>query len=202
MTPPASGRETPLSRDEVIEAALDLTRRVGLRGLTMRGLAKALGVSPMATYHYVANKGELVELVSQAVSSTWPHLEPGEDPWEEVLRRHLLLIWESLRQYPGLGSHLIEQPSMGFTPQIVDGALAFFAAAGFPTNDAMLAWSLTETYLHGRLSVDALLHGQSDARLDTLRARDFVEFGVDTLVSGLQIRLSLSPDSIGSDAPV
>jgi TetR/AcrR family tetracycline transcriptional repressor len=201
MTPPASGRETPLSRDEVIEAALDLTRRVGLRGLTMRGLAKALGVSPMATYHYVANKGELVELVSQSVSSTWPQLEPSDAPWEDSLRRHLLLIWESLRQYPGLGSHLVEQPSLGFTPQIVQGALAFFEAAGFNPTDSMLAWSFTETYLHGRLSVDARLHGQTDARLDTLRARDHIEFGVDTLVFGLQTRLRLGQGAAAGESP-
>ena len=43
MNPPPSRRSSPLSRDEVVETALALTRRVGLNGLTMRGLAAELG---------------------------------------------------------------------------------------------------------------------------------------------------------------
>jgi TetR/AcrR family tetracycline transcriptional repressor len=197
MTPPASGRETPLSREEVVEAALELTRAVGLSGLTMRGLANALGVSPMATYHYVANKRELVELVTHAVSSTWPHLEPGELPWEEALRRHLLLVWESLRRYPGLGTHLMDQPGIGVTTEMIEGGVGFFRAAGFSPTESQLAWSFAETYLHGRLNVDARLHGQSNLpRLDSLRARDFVEFGVDVLIDGLRSRLRDSQRSV------
>jgi AcrR family transcriptional regulator len=200
MTPPASGRETPLSREEVIEAALELTRQVGLRGLTMRGLANALGVSPMATYHYVANKDELVHLVAEAVSATWPKLEPSDLPWEVALRRHLLLIWETLRRYPGLGSHLMDRPAIGVTPTGLDRAVEFFRAAGFPPREAMLAWSFTETYLHGRLSVDARLHGQSGApRLDSLRARDYVEYGVDTLIAGLRSRLRAANERGGRE---
>ncbi|MGD9797479.1 MAG: hypothetical protein AB7V15_05150, partial [Acidimicrobiia bacterium] len=65
---------------------------------------------------------------------------------------------------------------------------------------AMLAWSFTETYLHGRLSVDARLHGHdaSDRPGGTdhlefgveLRARDYVEYAVDTLIEGLRARLA------------
>jgi TetR/AcrR family transcriptional regulator, tetracycline repressor protein len=204
VTPPASGRETPLSRDEVIDAALELTRAVGVRGLTMRGLANALGVSPMATYHYVANKQELVHLVAEAVSSTWPKLEPSLQPWDEALRRHLLLIWETLRRYPGLGAHLMDQPASGVTHSTVDSGVDFFCTAGFPPTEAMLAWSLTETYLHGRLSIEARLHGLADAPgvLEGLRSRDYVEHAVDTLIEGLRARLLIVLDEGTDRTPI
>jgi AcrR family transcriptional regulator len=196
VTPPASGRETPLSRDEVVEAALELTRDVGLNRLTMRGLANALGVSPMATYHYVANKEELVQLVAGAVSADWPQLEPSELPWDEVLRQHVLQVWEALRRYPGLGSHLMGLPAAGITEGAVERAVAFFCAAGFPPSEAALAWSVTETYLHGRLSVDDLLSGETGpTRVDDLRARDYVEYAVDILIDGLQVRLTRARSS-------
>jgi AcrR family transcriptional regulator len=199
MTPPASGRETPLSREEVVDAALELTRRVGLRGLTMRGLANALGVSPMATYHYVANKDELVQLVTEAVSSTWPQLEPSDLPWEDALLQHLMLIWESLRLYPGLGTHLADQPAFGWTPITMDRAVEFFRAAGFSPDEARLAWSFAETYMHGRLSVDARLHaGAAIPRRDPLRARDYVDYGIDTIILGLRARLGAAEESLSS----
>jgi AcrR family transcriptional regulator len=203
VTPPASGRETPLSRDEVVDAALELTRAVGVRGLTMRGLANALGVSPMATYHYVANKQELVQLVAEAVSSTWPRLEPSDQPWDEALRRHLIMIWETLRRYPGLGTHLMDQPASGITHGTIDSGIDFFRAAGFSPTEAMLAWSLTETYLHGRLSIEARLHGLVDppGMHEGLRGRNYVEYAVDTLIDGLRIRLQISIEATTSRSP-
>jgi hypothetical protein len=145
----------------------------------------------MATYHYVANKQELVQLVADAVSSTWPKLEPSNQPWDQALRRHLMVIWETLRRYPGLGTHLMDRPASGVTSETVDRAVEFFCAAGFSPPEAMLAWSVTETYLHGRLSIEARLHGPVDnpGLLDGLRARDYVEYAVDTLVDGLRSRL-------------
>ena len=54
MTPVAEAKpgRVRLTRDDVVGAALRLTREVGLGGLTMRGLADALGVTPMAAYHW------------------------------------------------------------------------------------------------------------------------------------------------------
>jgi AcrR family transcriptional regulator len=193
---PASSRAEPLSRDEVVAAALELTQRVGVDNLTMRGLAAELGVSPMATYHYVANKEELINLVCEEVGAEWGRLWPSElgRPWDEVLRHHLLVQWETLRRYPGLGTHLMNRPGMGVTSSSYAAGVAFFRAAGFGEREAVLAWSFTETYVHGRLSVDARLHGRDEGlRLDGIRARDHVEYAIDTLIEGLRARLRGRP---------
>ncbi len=49
-----------LSRDQVVDAALDVLCRYGLADLSMRRLARELGVQPGALYWHVASKQELL----------------------------------------------------------------------------------------------------------------------------------------------
>ena len=55
---------------------------------------------------------------------------------------------------------------------------------------AGLAWSFAMTYIHGRISVDAhLAHRPEAPRHHGLRARDYVQFGIGSVVTGLQVML-------------
>jgi len=49
-----------LSRDHILDAALELLAEAGLGALTMRALARRLGIDPMAVYHYFADKDALL----------------------------------------------------------------------------------------------------------------------------------------------
>ncbi len=63
----ARGRPARLSRDIVVEAALQIVRAEGLAGLTMRALADALDATPMALYRHVGDRDELTLLVVDAL---------------------------------------------------------------------------------------------------------------------------------------
>ena len=180
-----------LSREVIIEAALRVTGRDGFDRLTMRSLATELGVTPMAIYYHVPDKDALVSLVVAEVYSSLSPLRLGEDGWEEPLRRYLLSEWEQLARYPGLGAYLLNQPSLGTTPGSIARGVAFFEAAGFPPRTARLAWSFAMTYLHGRLSVDARSRGTGSqiVKVAGIRSKDYVDFGVETLVAGLKVML-------------
>src|SRR5690348_3935164 len=65
--PQAPSPRPTLSEDDVVAAALRLTRRVGLAGMSMRALADELGVTTMAAYYHVPNKEALLDLVANAV---------------------------------------------------------------------------------------------------------------------------------------
>ena len=66
---PTSGRgstgpdtsRTPLSKPTVIAGAVELADEIGIDPLTIRKLATRLGVKPMAIYHHVANKDEILD---------------------------------------------------------------------------------------------------------------------------------------------
>jgi AcrR family transcriptional regulator len=60
------GPRTPLSRERIITAALELIETEGLEGLTMRALGRRLGVEAMALYHYFPNKAALLEAMATA----------------------------------------------------------------------------------------------------------------------------------------
>ncbi len=67
-----------LSRERVLDAALDLVDREGVAALTMRKLGAELGVEAMTLYHHVGNKGELLDaLVGRVVRRAAMGLPPG-----------------------------------------------------------------------------------------------------------------------------
>ena len=53
QTKPKNERRTPLTRDRVLQAAIDLADRDGLDALSMRRLGPELGVEAMALYRHV-----------------------------------------------------------------------------------------------------------------------------------------------------
>jgi len=55
---------TPLSRDRVAEAALDLIDESGLETLSMRKLGAALGFEAMSLYNHIDNKDDLLSAVT------------------------------------------------------------------------------------------------------------------------------------------
>jgi AcrR family transcriptional regulator len=185
---PTATRDAPLTRNEIIEAAMAVTQERGLDRLTMRSVGAKLGVSAMALYHHVADKEELMSLVAAAVFSGTLPLHLGDDGWENGLRRTLLSIWEQMARYPGVGAYFVGQPLMGTTPQGISRGLEFFQEVGFSPRRARLAWVFALTYIHGRLSVEARLRQADDLfmRVQGLRSRDYVEFGVEAVVAGLR----------------
>jgi AcrR family transcriptional regulator len=185
---PKGQRTETLTLEAIIDESERIARTRGVDGLTMRTVAGGLGVTPMAIYYYVPGKEDLLRLVVGRVSDSFGLLHREDDrSWQDALRDYLLNIWESFRRYPGLSSYLINQPALGVTPDRLEAGIGFFVEAGFPPDSARLAWSFATTYIHGRISVDAHL-GQNAAthHFEGLRARDYVTFGVDAVIAGLE----------------
>jgi AcrR family transcriptional regulator len=51
----------PLSRERVLRGAVAIADASGIRAVTIRSLARELGVKPMSLYHYVAGKDEILD---------------------------------------------------------------------------------------------------------------------------------------------
>jgi TetR/AcrR family transcriptional regulator, tetracycline repressor protein len=95
-----------LTQDDVVDAALRLTLRDGLAGLSMRKLATELGISSMNAYYHVRNKRALLDLVGDAVLGQVP-APPDDEAWDD----QLVAVFESgrrvLLRYPGVAEHLL-----------------------------------------------------------------------------------------------
>ena len=86
---------------EIAASALEIVDRDGLSGLSMRSLATALGTGPMTLYNYVKDRGQLEELVAEAVISGVKLPEPSQD-WVEDVRAVATAMWEAVRQHPNV----------------------------------------------------------------------------------------------------
>ncbi|RSN54259.1 hypothetical protein DMH01_35425 [Amycolatopsis sp. WAC 04182] len=92
-------RREPLNREKVLDAALALAAAEGLKGLSMRKLAKTLGVEAMALYNHVKNKTDILDGIAERVYSGIEAADP-EAPWPERVRSTVLNLYRALARHP------------------------------------------------------------------------------------------------------
>jgi AcrR family transcriptional regulator len=102
------GVQRSLSEERIVEAALTVTRDVGLDGLTMAALARRLGVGVMTLYSYFRSRTDLLSAMAErAVIALYDqHPDLAGAGWEEELRVHYHAIRESLKRHPALADLL------------------------------------------------------------------------------------------------
>lgn len=89
--PGTAGRKRRVGRPRRIEqeAIVDVARRIlqeeGVAALSMRRVAKEVGATPMALYHHVRDKDELLMLTLAGTAATLPRPELPDDPRERLL---------------------------------------------------------------------------------------------------------------------
>lgn len=83
-----------LTRADIVRAATRLAGEKGAAALTMRGVARELGVSPMALYNHVENRSDLVN----AIADSFTEYILGSD--EATLAEHARRVFAAYRQWP------------------------------------------------------------------------------------------------------
>lgn len=97
--PHATNRVT-LTPRTVIAGALALADAEGLDAVTIRRLAKGLGVTPMALYWHVRNKEELLDGVAAAIFEEVDLSMDATASWREQLRAMVSSMVDVLRSHP------------------------------------------------------------------------------------------------------
>jgi AcrR family transcriptional regulator len=171
-------RRAPLTRERVLRTAIDLADAAGLSALTMRALAQALDVQPMALYHHLPNKDAILDGVVDLVFAEIDLPTPGGD-WQAelerrahsargVLARHswAIILMES-RRSPG--------PA---TLRHHDAVLATLRAAGFSVAMTAHAYAVLDAFVYGFAVQEASLPFDADTAPD-VAARIISEFPAD-----------------------
>jgi AcrR family transcriptional regulator len=179
-----------LTRDDVVEAGLRLTRRNGFSNLSMRKLATELGSPSMNAYYYVRDKGHLLDLVADAVLGE-VHLPATDLPWD----RRLTLLFERgravLLRYPGVAHHLLRRteglPNEIRLYQAVDEILV---TGGFDRTLRNRAQRLLGYLLFGAVTSElATAEAADDPGTMTFGDDEAVfRFGLELLLDGLRNR--------------
>lgn len=149
-TQAASGR-AGLSRERLIEEALNLLQESGLTGLSTRRLAARLNVQSPALYWYVSGKDELLQLVADAICAQMSLPPNDRSPRErlEVIAHEYRRVLTAYRDAPRL---FAEQAPVGSNRiKLYDAAVGAFADAGFPAADAVAMATFYRHYLLGMI---------------------------------------------------
>jgi AcrR family transcriptional regulator len=154
-----AGRRGPkpsLTRDEIVAAAVEIADAEGLAAVSMARVAEQVGASTMALYRYVANKDELLLLMSDAGIDDPPVL-PASGSWRTgltVWARAVRRVWTDrpwLLQIPVTGP-----PAGPRNLAWLEVGLAALADTGLPAAERIDVVTVLSTYLRGEawLSLD------------------------------------------------
>jgi TetR/AcrR family tetracycline transcriptional repressor len=198
---PPRGRPRSLSEQEIIAAALRLSRAVGLDNLSMRGLARELGSPPMTVYSYVPNKERLLELLVDHLLRDIRIPGPQDGSWDQRLR---LLLEDARRvftEHPGVASRLGDRGAAEGR-RLSAGVLDILRDAGFDPELAVLCFATLYIYVTGQIAIDAVADENASslpaATLDGVRQPRALsddalfDFGLAVLIDGLKLRLQRS----------
>jgi AcrR family transcriptional regulator len=153
FTPPTADegdRRPPLTRQRVVAEALTVIAQDGVGALTMRTLAKRLGVVPGALYRHVRNKEQLHDLLLDGVLAEVDCDLQASLPWTQQLTVLAHRLREVLEAHPGIAGLLqLRDPLGPHSLAVAEAFLAPLQAAGFDAHRAGLAFFLVVDYTTG-----------------------------------------------------
>ena len=129
-----------VTRDDVVNTAIQLLQEVGLDGLTLRRLATELGISAPTLYWHVKDKRELLDLMSEemtrAAREKMPPFPSGLS-WDEKIAEGMRRQYEAVVSYRD-GARVVagNRPTEAALPQI-EQFLKLWVEAGFPPSEAL-----------------------------------------------------------------
>ncbi len=188
MAASTAPRQAPLSVERIVDAASRIVERDGLSGLSMRKLGAELDVDPMAVYHHVAHKRELLALVTARTIGAMEPPDPSAS-WDERVRQWATNYWDVVARHRDLTLAGLADPGI--------------AAGGLPSTEALVA-AIADSGLRAELVeptafivVDAV-HGSAlggvpagslrTRNRELARLRAAFTVGLDTIIAGIAAR--------------
>jgi AcrR family transcriptional regulator len=142
-------KRTPLNRERVLRAAIALADRRGAQELTMRKLAKELGVEAMSLYNHVANKDDLLDGMIDLVFSEIDAPASGGD-WKGELRKRAISTRDALNRHRWAIGEMEGRSDHGPNNlRLHNAVLGCLRGAGFSVEMTVQAYSVQDSYIYG-----------------------------------------------------
>ncbi len=139
----------PLSRERILQRALQLADENGLDALSMRKLAQALDVKAMSLYNHIANRDDVIDGMVDSVVSEIEVPQLGDD-WKKVMRRRAISAYKVLLLHPWATMPLVSRVNVGPAMlQYVDSTLGCLREAGFSYEMADHVQNALDSHIYG-----------------------------------------------------
>ncbi|PFG29844.1 TetR family transcriptional regulator [Paramicrobacterium agarici] len=200
------GHRAGLSRQKIVSGAVELVDHEGAAALSMRRLAKTLGVEAMTLYNYFSGKQAIEDaIVEHVVNATAVPVDSAES-WQTVLRHWALGLLNELRQHPGALALIASRPAITTANfAALEEVVRMLHDAGFSSRTALhMVYALAGTVIaHGAVAVEPADHAAVTEALDdavtplladafaggVLTADERLAFTIDSLIAGFEARL-------------
>ncbi len=138
-----------LSPESVVTAAMDVADRHGIEGLTMRGLARHLGVEAMSLYHHFASKDVLLDAMVDRVFGEIALPDPTGD-WRAEMHRRSMSVREVLHRHAWALPLMESRRAPGQANLAYhDANIACLRSAGFTAAQVAHAYAVIDAFVYG-----------------------------------------------------
>jgi AcrR family transcriptional regulator len=167
----ATTRRKPLSRERILEAALELVDEQGIEALSMRKLGQALGFEAMSLYNHVSNKDDVLDGILDLVLAEMP--PPDPEGGLAAIRSSSLAAHEALKRHPwAAGLLMVPGHVRPARLEFMDGLLGALRHAGFSAETTYHAYHVLDAHIVG-FSLWQASHGSIPPEIDDVRG--FIE---------------------------
>lgn len=158
----ATRERKPLTRDSVIAAAIELADETGIAPLTIRKLATRLGVKPMAIYHHIENKDQILDAM---VDSVFAEIElPDRNvPWQEGMRARAQSARTVFARHAWAAAMMDSRTHPGPATLAHHDAVLGCLRSGLSLQMAAHAYALIDAFVFGFALQEAALPFQTEA---------------------------------------
>ncbi len=146
----------PLSRDQIVAAAIGLLDAEGIDGLSMRRLGQRLGSAATSAYWHVQSKENLLRLAADAVWDEIALPDPVQLGWREAARRLVLGVYEAAVRHRWLMASTVSH--YGYGPgraRWQDRCYEVLELAGFAGHDLDAAMATLSMFVIGAVTAQA-----------------------------------------------
>ncbi|MET4047776.1 TetR family transcriptional regulator [Rhodococcus sp. 1163] len=138
-----------LSKERIVEAAIDILDADGEAALTFRALALRLSTGSGAIYWHIDNKRDLLTAATEDVITHAVTVTVGEEDPREAIRAMASGLFDAIDAHPWAGTQLAGEPWQPAVTQIIDGIGRQLRALKVPQDAQFDAVSAVLNYIIG-----------------------------------------------------
>jgi len=152
---PTRPARAPLTREQIVRAALRIVQTEGIDGVSMRRVAAEFETGPSSLYAHVTNKDELLQLMFDEMCGMVPVPEVQPGRWKEQISELARAGHRVMIEHNDLArAALATIPTGPNAMRISNAMLGILLAAGIPPRQA--GWAMDRIFLY--ITADAYEH--------------------------------------------
>ncbi|WP_213772299.1 TetR family transcriptional regulator [Bradyrhizobium sp. dw_78] len=166
-------RTDALSKERIVEAAIEILDTDGESALTFRALAARLATGSGAIYWHVADKNDLLAAATDDVVARVMAEVVGAAEPQEAIRTIALGVFDAIDAHPWVGAQLFREPWRSAMLQILESIGGRLQALGVPEQAQFDSASALVNYIlgvAGQNAANARLHAHETDRSAFLAA--------------------------------